>query len=104
MLSAILEASHNFSKATKKNITVIRKAKMEDIPYLVKMLADDPIGKKREDFQVPLPVSYINAFENINSDPNQALMVVENDGKIIGTFQLSFIQYLYLSSAAFVRK
>ncbi|MEZ5008119.1 MAG: GNAT family N-acetyltransferase [Chitinophagales bacterium] len=72
----------------------IRKAKMEDIPYIVKMLADDPIGKKREDFQEPLPVSYINAFKNINSDPNQALMVVENDGKIIGTFQLSFIQYL----------
>lgn len=38
---------------------------------------------------------YIDAFEKISSDENQELIVVENeDLEIIGTLQLSFIQYL----------
>jgi GNAT superfamily N-acetyltransferase len=37
----------------------------------------------------------MNAFENINADQNQELVVLENgDAEIIGTLQLSFIQYL----------
>ncbi|NAS11656.1 GNAT family N-acetyltransferase [Flavobacteriaceae bacterium R33] len=59
------------------------------------MLADDPLGQKRERFTEPLPAVYVEAFNNIISDPNQELMVLENDsGDIIGTLQLSFIQYL----------
>ena len=46
-------------------------------------------------FQIPLPNSYYNAFENIDADTNQELIVVESEkGEIIGTLQLSFIQYL----------
>jgi len=59
------------------------------------MLADDDLGKTREIFQQPLPNAYLLAFENINSDKNQELMVVENENsEIVGTLQLSFIQYL----------
>ena len=59
------------------------------------MIADDELGKTRENYQLPLPVEYLNAFEKINSDENQELIVVENeDLEIIGTLQLSFIQYL----------
>ncbi|EAR00069.1 transcriptional regulator [Maribacter sp. HTCC2170] len=59
------------------------------------MLADDELGKKRENYRIPLPEEYINAFNNINNDPNQELIVVENeDGDIVGTLQISFIQYL----------
>ena len=59
------------------------------------MIADDQLGKTRENYQIPLPVEYLNAFEKINSDENQELIVVENkDLEIIGTLQLSFIQYL----------
>jgi GNAT superfamily N-acetyltransferase len=72
-----------------------RKATNIDIPKIVEMLADDELGKSRENFQVPLPLTYINAFEKINSDPNQELIVVENQNQeVIGTLQLSFIQYL----------
>ena len=35
-----------------------RKAKEGDIPNIVKMLADDELGSKREDYKVPLPKSY----------------------------------------------
>ncbi|MDO9138134.1 MAG: GNAT family N-acetyltransferase, partial [Lutibacter sp.] len=47
-----------------------------------------------ENYREPLPQSYYDAFEIINSDPNQELMVAENDKEILATFQLTFIQYL----------
>ena len=72
-----------------------RKATKQDVPQIVSMLAQDPLGKLREDFQDPLPAAYYQAFENINQDPNQELIVIEDEGlEIIGTLQLSFIQYL----------
>ncbi len=72
-----------------------RKATKNDLLQIVEMIADDQLGKTRENYQIPLPVEYLNAFEKINSDENQELIVVENeDLEIIGTLQLSFIQYL----------
>ncbi|WP_375562429.1 GNAT family N-acetyltransferase [Bernardetia sp. OM2101] len=76
-----------------------RKATKEDVSKIVEMIADDELGQKRENFQNPLPQEYIKAFEEINADKNQELIVVEDEGadkntEIIGTLQLSFIQYL----------
>ena len=72
-----------------------RKAAKSDVVEIVRMIADDELGKTRENFQIPLPEEYVLAFEKINSDKNQELIVVEDDSsEIIGTLQLSFIQYL----------
>ena len=72
-----------------------RKAIKNDVGKIVEMIADDELGKTRENFQNPLPTEYLNAFENIANDKNQELIVVENEkSAIIGTLQLSFIQYL----------
>lgn len=72
-----------------------RKATRNDVSEIVKMLADDELGKTRENYQTPLPIEYLNAFENINADQNQELIVVEDEtSEIIGTLQLSYIQYL----------
>lgn len=72
-----------------------REAKKNDVPAIVEMIADDKLGKIRENFQVSLPKEYYDAFEKINADNNQELIVVESDiEEIIGTLQLSFIQYL----------
>ena len=71
-----------------------RKATKTDVPFIVEMLANDKLGKLREDYREPLPEKYYQAFENINADKNQELIIVEKDGEIIGTLQLSFIQYL----------
>jgi len=74
----------NFRKATKK-----------DIPCIVKMIANDPLGKLRENYQDPLPEVYYEAFSTINKDTNQELIVVEDEHtEIIGTLQLSYLQYL----------
>lgn len=73
----------------------IRSALKKDVKVIVEMIANDKLGKLREKFQSPLPDSYYEAFHNIAADPNQELVVLENDSKeVIGTLQLSFIQYL----------
>jgi len=72
---------------------IFRKATRSDLMEIVGMLANDPLGALREDLQ--LPEKYQQAFELIDKDDNQELIVVENEGgEIIGTFQLTFIQYL----------
>ncbi len=72
-----------------------RKAKIADLDAIIALLADDPLGKKREQYEDPLPSCYHEAFANIQQDKNQELMVIENaQASIIGTLQLSFIPYL----------
>ncbi|TJY35924.1 GNAT family N-acetyltransferase [Pontimicrobium aquaticum] len=74
---------------------IFRQATQNDVPAIVEMIADDKLGKTREDFKIPLPSKYYDAFKNINNDSNQELIVVENDKlEVVGTMQLSFIQYL----------
>jgi GNAT superfamily N-acetyltransferase len=72
---------------------VYRKATQSDLMEIVSMLANDPLGALREDLQHP--EKYQQAFDSITKDNNQELIVVENEGgEIIGTLQLTFIQYL----------
>lgn len=72
----------------------IKRASYEDLPHIVYLLSNDPLGKQRESYQDPLPKSYLIAFEEINSDKNQYLVVVQDESKIIGTMQLTIITYL----------
>ena len=72
-----------------------RKATRADVPKIVQLLANDKLGRQREAYQDPLPEEYFRAFELIDQDSNQELIVIENqNAEIIGTLQLSFIQYL----------
>lgn len=71
-----------------------RPATSSDLTTLVGMLADDALGAKREDFRDPLPDSYKTAFEAIDSDPNNELVVATLDENVIGMLQLTFIPYL----------
>lgn len=72
----------------------IRRATRDDVPRVVQMLADDSIGVTRERPETPLPQEYWTAFEAIDSDPRQQLVVAVLDGEIVGTLQLTFIPYL----------
>ncbi|MEZ5428297.1 MAG: GNAT family N-acetyltransferase [Pyrinomonadaceae bacterium] len=67
-----------------------RQATIEDLPEIVRMLADDFLGSMRERFEDPLPESYIKAFKEIDADKNNELIIAENDGVVIGTLQLTF--------------
>jgi GNAT superfamily N-acetyltransferase len=70
---------------------VFRLATRQDLPYIVRMLADDDLGRQRERMVDPLPESYYSAFEQINRDPNHELIVAERNGEAIGTLHLMFL-------------
>lgn len=67
-----------------------RPATREDLPAIVRMLADDFLGATRERYENPLPESYVKAFEEIEADKNNELIVAETDGEIVGTLQITF--------------
>lgn len=71
-----------------------RMAKKEDLDKIVAMLADDILGSKRERYENPLPKSYMDAFEAIESDPNNELVVACMNGEVIGVLQITFIPYI----------
>ena len=73
---------------------VFRAAEHTDVPNIVRMLADDPLGATREQCDDPLPPSYYKAFEAIDADPNNELVVACKSGDVVGMFQLTFIPYL----------
>ena len=58
------------------------------------MLADDPLGAKREAYATPLRDSYYSAFDAIDRDPNNELIVAVVANRLIGVLQLTFIPYL----------
>lgn len=72
----------------------IRPATASDVSAIVAMLANDKLGQLREDYRDPLPDAYHQAFAKIDADPNQHLVVLEDEEQVIGTLQLTFIPYL----------
>jgi GNAT superfamily N-acetyltransferase len=72
----------------------IRRATRADVPAIVRLLADDELGRQRESATDPLPESYFSAFDAIDGDPRHELVVVERDGEVIGTLHLTFLPYL----------
>ena len=49
----------------------VRRATRDDLPTIVHLLADDPLGAEREADVVPLPDSYHVAFDAIEADANR---------------------------------
>ncbi|MFE6849316.1 GNAT family N-acetyltransferase [Streptomyces sp. NPDC057674] len=67
----------------------IRPATAEDLEAIVAMLADDPLGARRESPDDLGP--YLVAFERLANDPQQHLVVAVREDKVVGTLQLTII-------------
>ncbi|WP_019055124.1 GNAT family N-acetyltransferase [Streptomyces prunicolor] len=67
----------------------IRAAVTEDVPAIVGMLADDPLGSQRESPDDLTP--YLAALDRLTADPNQHLVVAVREGRIVGTLQLTVV-------------
>jgi len=67
----------------------IRAATRVDIPAIVAMLTDDPLGAQRESPDDLTP--YLTALERLSSDPHQHLVVAVREGHVVGTLQLTVI-------------
>jgi len=69
----------------------VRRARLDDLPVLVGLLADDRLGAGREAPAGELAPSYVEAFHAVAADPNQYLAVMTDGPQIVGMLQLSFI-------------
>lgn len=67
----------------------IRPAALADIPAVVAMLADDPLGAQRESPDDLGP--YHAAFRRLADDPHQHLVVAVREDRVVGTLQLTII-------------
>ena len=71
----------------------LRRARREDVPAIVALLADDQLSTGNEGGDGGL-APYLRAFEAVDADPAHLLVVVEADGEVIGTLQLSVLPSL----------
>lgn len=67
-----------------------RRATRADLPRLLELLADDELGRNREAIGSTDP-AYSQAFDAIDRDVNQQLLVAELEGRVVGMLQLTFI-------------
>ena len=74
-------------------ILTFRPATTADLDDIVRLLANDPLGSQREQFSQPLPEAYVRAFEAIDADPNNEL-IVASAGVVIGVMQLTYLPSL----------
>ncbi|WP_425450292.1 N-acetyltransferase family protein [Virgifigura deserti] len=68
-----------------------RQARREEVPAIVRLLADDALGSSREHYAEPLPQAYWDAFDAIAARPDNLLIVAEMDGAVVGCLQLTLI-------------
>jgi len=73
------------------SVIVVRAARQDDLPAIIALLADDDLGRGREDPSLPLDPRYGAAFAQVSGDPAHLLLVVEEAGRIVGYLQLTFI-------------
>lgn len=80
--------------------TTLRPGRREDLPAIVRLLADDALGRARERHDDPLPDCYKEAFARMAGDPKNLLLVAENDaGAVVGCLQITFISGLSYQGA-----
>ena len=72
-------------------VVVIRAGRREDLPAVVRLLADDPLGAGRECYAEPLPPAYAAAFEAMERQGGNELLVAELGGAVVGCLQLTLI-------------
>lgn len=93
-IPAFGEVTREMSTALDTDAMQIRRATRADLPTIIKLLADDELGRQRENPHEPLPEPYYVAFAAIDADPRQVLVVGELAGEIVATLQLTFLPYL----------
>ncbi len=69
----------------------IRVATAQDLPAVVRLLADDPLGATRERNSDPLPDEYIRAFAAMQAQGGNHLLVAAIGDDIVGCLQLTVL-------------
>ncbi|MFF1831634.1 GNAT family N-acetyltransferase [Paenarthrobacter sp. NPDC058040] len=75
--------------AVESGTFALRRARKDDLPAILRLLADDQLGAARESAEDLVP--YERAFDAIDVDPAHLLVVGELRGEVVATFQLSYL-------------
>jgi GNAT superfamily N-acetyltransferase len=67
-----------------------RTATRTDVPAILQLLAGDAISRSRGPVSEAADAAHWAAFEAIDADPRNELIVADDDGAVVGTFQLTF--------------
>lgn len=68
-----------------------RDAKLTDLGAIVRLLAEDPLGAGRERFDDPLPFEYVEAFQAMErQSDNHLIVAVDQNDAVHGCLQLTF--------------
>ncbi len=70
---------------------IIRRATEDDLPAIVQLLADDPLGAAREQYADPLPDAYRTAFAAMEAQGGNELRVAVIEHTVVGCLQLTMI-------------
>ena len=65
-----------------------RDARRTDLARIVELIADDAISAERTG---TYDARHLAAFEVIQADPNNELVVAEIEGEVVGTMQLTYV-------------
>jgi GNAT superfamily N-acetyltransferase len=70
----------------------IRDAQREDLPRIVALYRTDELTRKHTaDNTAEIEPGYYTAFDVIDGDPRNRLLVAETGGTIVGSFQLTYV-------------
>ncbi|MEM8743652.1 MAG: GNAT family N-acetyltransferase [Pseudomonadota bacterium] len=70
-----------------------RRAHVDDVPAIVSLFLDDPHGTGR-DLDSRSPESFRQAFEALETDPNNLIVVADDEGRVVGSMQITFVANL----------
>lgn len=73
-----------------------RVARREDVPAVAALLSDDALGAARKAADL---ASYLAAFDAMQAEAGNLLLVGEAEGRIVATYQLFFISGLSLRAS-----
>jgi GNAT superfamily N-acetyltransferase len=70
---------------------IVRPARRDELPAIVRLLADDALGAQRELIEDPIAPIYVRAFDEMLAHAGNELLVAVRDDEVIGCLQLTFI-------------
>lgn len=81
-----------FPFESRAGAATLRRAERDDADAVIALLADDPISAARGDVasDADRPL-YLAAFRDVLASPGNDLLVIEFDGAVVGTLQLTLI-------------
>lgn len=72
---------------------LVRRARLADVPTIVAMASQDDLRTAGTEDDPHHP-AYAEAFAHIDAEPDNAVFVAEVGGRIVGTFQRTFVRHL----------